>query len=98
MLNTNNINNKGEGSSVRIGKEQVKEYLNKLDVVNSTGPDKVYPRILNKPAEANSEPLTIIFENLWKMVIVLEDWRWANVVPVSGKGKKENKGIIYQPA
>lgn len=41
----------------RIGKEQVKEYLDKLDVVILAGPDEIHSRALKELVEPISEPL-----------------------------------------
>ncbi|CAM5162260.1 unnamed protein product [Natator depressus] len=84
------------GSEAKIGKEQVKNYLDKLDVFKSPGPDEMHPRILKELTEEISEPLTIIFEKSWKTEEIPEDWKRANIVPIYKKGNKDNPGN-YRP-
>jgi len=43
-----------------------------------------------------SEPLSIIFARSWRIGVVSEDWRKANVTPVFKKGKEEDPGN-YRP-
>ncbi|MDF8086885.1 hypothetical protein P4764_15095, partial [Listeria monocytogenes] len=48
---TSNIVNASEnevGSEAKIGKEQVKNVLDKLDVFKSPGPDEIHPRTLKE--------------------------------------------------
>lgn len=51
-----------EGTQVKIGKEQAKEYSGKLDIFKLAGADEICPGVLTKLAEAVLEPLPIIFE------------------------------------
>uniref|UniRef100_A0A8C0JDI9 Uncharacterized protein n=1 Tax=Chelonoidis abingdonii TaxID=106734 RepID=A0A8C0JDI9_CHEAB len=68
------------GSESKIGKEQVKNYLDKLDVFKSPGADEMHPRILKELTEEISEPLAIIFEKSWKTGDIPEDWKRAKIV------------------
>lgn len=43
------------------GGEQIKEYLDKMDVLQSARPDGIHPRVLKALSEAIAEPLVIIF-------------------------------------
>lgn len=86
MLYTINID-KGEGTQARVGNEQVKEHLDKLDVFKSAGPDEIHPRILKNLDEAISELLAIIFESSWRLG---EGRGRVNIVSVFKKGKKED--------
>ncbi|CAM4602829.1 unnamed protein product [Caretta caretta] len=72
--------------------EVVRDYLEKLDVHKSMGPDELHPRVLKELAAVIAEPLAIIFENSWRTGEVPDDWKKANVVPIFKKGKKEDPG------
>ncbi|CAM4707287.1 unnamed protein product, partial [Lepidochelys olivacea] len=86
----------GGGDQPSVEKEVVRDYLEKLDVHKSMGPDELHPRVLKELAAVIAEPLAIIFENSWQSGEVPDDWRKANVVPIFKKGKKEDPGN-YRP-
>ncbi|CAM5095950.1 unnamed protein product [Natator depressus] len=86
----------GGGDQPSVEKEVVRDYLEKLDVHKSMGPDALHPRVLKELADVIAEPLAVIFENSWRSGEVPEDWKKANVVPIFKKGKKEDPGN-YRP-
>uniref|UniRef100_A0A452HQ50 RNA-directed DNA polymerase from mobile element jockey n=1 Tax=Gopherus agassizii TaxID=38772 RepID=A0A452HQ50_9SAUR len=84
------------GSEAKIGKEQVKNYLDRLDVFKSPEPEEMHPRILQELTEEISEPLVIIFEKSQKTGEIPDDWKRADIVPIYKKGNKDNSGN-YRP-
>uniref|UniRef100_K7F0W4 Reverse transcriptase domain-containing protein n=1 Tax=Pelodiscus sinensis TaxID=13735 RepID=K7F0W4_PELSI len=79
-----------------VGKEQVRNYLEKLNVHKSMGPDLVHPRVLRELVNVIVEPLAIIFEKSWRSGEIPDNWIKANVVPIFKKGKKDDPGN-YRP-
>ncbi|CAM5084645.1 unnamed protein product, partial [Eretmochelys imbricata] len=86
----------GGGGQPSVKEEVVRDYLEKLDMHKSMGPDALHPRVLKELADVIAEPLAIIFENSWRSGEVPEDWKKANVVPIFKKGKKDDPGN-YRP-
>ncbi|GAB0184184.1 hypothetical protein GRJ2_000884000 [Grus japonensis] len=75
-----------------VEEDWVREHLGKLNIHQSMGPDGMHPRVLRELADVIARPLPIILERSWRTGEVPEDWRKANVTPVSKKGKKEDPG------
>jgi len=56
------------------------------------GPKWIHPRVLRELADVITEPLSIIFERLWRTGKVPKDWRKAIVTRVFKQGKKDDSG------
>lgn len=56
--------------------EQVGDYLQKLVAFKSTGPDGMHTTVI-------LDCLEILFGNSWMLGGVLDEWKRANVVPIS---------------
>jgi len=79
-----------------VKEDCVRDRLSNLNTLKSMGPDGMHPRVLRELADVFAEPLSIIFERLWRTREVPENWRKANVTPIFKKGKKEDPGN-YRP-
>ena len=72
--------------SVHITAEKVRKKLERLKPSSAPGPDKLWPRILQKAAQSLSFPLAIIYTKCLAEVTVPQDWKAANVTPIFKKG------------
>lgn len=68
--------------------EQVKDYLEKLDVFISAGPDEIHSTVLKQWTEVNAESLVIIFKISWRSGETPKDQKRSNIVPIFNKGNK----------
>ena len=82
--------------SVHITAQTVQKKLEKLKPNSAPGPDKLWPRILQKAAEVISLPLAIIYTKCLEEEAVPGDWKDANVTPIFKKGSKGSPGN-YRP-
>ncbi|KAK4827691.1 hypothetical protein QYF61_020825 [Mycteria americana] len=79
-----------------VKEELVCELLPELDPYKSMGPDNIHLRVLRELAGVIARLLSTIFEKLWRLGHVPEDWKKANVTPIYRKGLKEDPGN-YRP-
>ncbi|CAM5124933.1 unnamed protein product [Natator depressus] len=96
MPNTGKASENGVGSDAEIGKEQVKNDLDKFDVFKSPGPDETRPGTMKELTEEISEAFASIFEKSWKTGEIPEDWKRAHIVLIYKKRNKGNPGN-YRP-
>ena len=75
-----------------VQEDQIREYVSKLDIPKSLGPDGMQPRVLRELADVIARPLSIIFYQSLKLGEVAEEWRKSNVCPIFKKSKKEDPG------
>lgn len=80
MVNTVSIKDGEVDIHLRVGEEQVRDYLDKLDIFMSAGLDEAHPRVLKELAEVIAKPLAIISENLRRTGEVLGDRERTKVV------------------
>ncbi|KFP86132.1 RNA-directed DNA polymerase from mobile element jockey, partial [Apaloderma vittatum] len=76
--------------------DQVSDYLKKIKVYKSMGPDEIHPRVLKELAGEVAGLLSIIFDGSWQSGDVPADWRRGNTTPIFKKGEKEDSGN-YRP-
>ncbi|GAB0179917.1 mitochondrial enolase superfamily member 1 [Grus japonensis] len=79
-----------------VKEELVCELLQELVPYKLMGPDNIHPRVLTELSDIVARLLSIIFEKLWRLEDVPEDWKKANVTPIYKKGLKEDPGN-YRP-
>ncbi|KAJ7423667.1 hypothetical protein BTVI_09073 [Pitangus sulphuratus] len=72
-----------------IQEEEVSDLLSHLDLLKSTGPDGIHPRVMRELAEQLAKLLSIIYHQSWLTGEVPDDWKLVNVMPMHKKGRKE---------
>ena len=85
-----------EISNINVTRGEVQTILSKINVNKSCGPDNIHPLVLQKTAEASSNPLTLIFNRSLSTGELPDDWRTANVTPIHKKGDKTDPSN-YRP-
>ncbi|GAB0193858.1 mitochondrial enolase superfamily member 1 [Grus japonensis] len=75
-----------------VEEDQVREYLRKLAVHKSVGPDGTHSQALKELADVIARPLSVIFDPSWQLGQVPKNWRKANATPIFNKGKEEDPG------
>ena len=82
--------------TVEITEEKVRVKLEKLRPNSAPGPDKLWPRVLQKLSAILAKPLAIVYTRCLGEGTVPPDWKLANVAPVFKKGSKGCPGN-YRP-
>ncbi|PKU35284.1 hypothetical protein llap_14412 [Limosa lapponica baueri] len=75
-----------------VKEELAYKLLQELDPYKSIGLDAIHLRVLRELADIIVTPLSIIFEKLWRLEDIPEDWKKANVTPNYKNGLKEDPG------
>jgi hypothetical protein len=82
--------------TVEVTEDKVKKKLEKLKPSSAPGPDKLWPRVLNKLSAVIALPLSIVYTKCLAEGTVPPDWKAANVTPIFKKGSKGLPGN-YRP-
>jgi len=67
-----------------------------LNPDKSFGPDDIHPMLLKECAAAVTEPLSIIFQQLFDTGTLPADWKTANIVPIFKKETARTDQITAQ--
>ena len=74
--------------TVNVTVESVRKKLKKLKPNSAPGPDKLWPRALNKLACVIAFPLSIVNTRILAEGTIPPEWKLANVTPILKKGSK----------
>ncbi|GAB0181980.1 mitochondrial enolase superfamily member 1 [Grus japonensis] len=75
-----------------VQEEAVNDLLCHLDTHKSMGLDGTHMKVLMDLVEKLAKPLSIIYQQSWLTGEVPDDWRFASVMPIYKKGRKEDPG------
>ena len=74
--------------TVNVTVESVRKKLKKLKPNSAPGPDKLWPRALNKLACVIAFPLSIVNTRILAEGTIPPEWKLANVTPIFKKDQK----------
>ena len=77
-----------EISEIEVSVEEVREYLNGLDISKACGPDGIPARLLKQCSEQIAPSLCAIFNNSLSSGKIPK-WKWAVITPIHKKYSKE---------
>ena len=83
-------------STITITRDEVMRELNNLKAHKTPGPDEIYARVLKECKAELCCPLTTLFNNSIKTLLVPKAWKLADVVPIFKKGERIKK-TNYRP-
>lgn len=75
---------------MQVEYNQIWEYLKKLDIHKSTGPEGTDSQTLSKLANLTARPLTVIFEGAWTLWQDPRDLNKPNATPLLKESKEED--------
>ena len=81
---------------IDITEKKVRVKLERLKPNSAPGPDKLWPRVLQKLSEVLAQPMAIVYTRCLGESTVPPEWKLANVTPVFKKGSKGSAGN-YRP-
>ena len=82
--------------NLNISKEKIFDKLKDLNISKSPGPDLIQSKILWEIRDEIVHPLRIIFETSFRLGILPQEWRSANITAIHKKGNK-NQPSNYRP-
>ena len=68
-----------------------------MDAKKSSGPDGIHPKLLRKYSSFICKPLYIILTQSFRMGVLPEDWKLADVIPLYKKDSRV-PAKNYRPA
>ena len=71
-----------------ITEDKVRVKLERLKPNSAPGPDKLWPRVLQKLSSVLAQPLAIVYTRCLSEGTVPPEWKLANVSPIFKKGVK----------
>ena len=87
----NDVTHPDLSMSVSTSALEVQKILAKLDVNKATGADNIPARILKECFRELSHPLSTLFNMSFRLGVVPQEWKRANITPVF---KSDNKNLV----
>ena len=82
--------------NIDFSASRIKPLLDSLDINKAQGPDGINGAVFKNCSETLSYPLSILFNLVYNIGYIPQEWKVANVVPVHKKDDK-NKVTNYRP-
>ena len=82
--------------TITVSPDMVEKKLKNLKPSSAPGPDRLWPRILQRISKVISVPLSLVYSKCLEEGNVPGDWKVANVTPIFKKGSKSMPGN-YRP-
>jgi len=65
-----------------VKEKLVCELLQELDFCKLIGSVNIHPSVLRKLSDVIVRPLSTVFQKSWRLGVIPEDWKKANVIPI----------------